>query len=111
MGIAREVMKGKEGWAAGLTRCVATGLLIYLMPTTVITMTARLLTDVEEEREKEGKDFFQAQAISELIRQQVVPGAWAPGAPTMQDGGWGNSSSAVRWPYRHEGVSGRPQAR
>lgn len=77
---AHAVMKDKEGWAAEVIRCVTTGLLVYLMPTAVITMTANLLTDavsnrVEKERGKEGKDFFQAQAICELIRQQEVPGA------------------------------------
>lgn len=43
--VTRAVMKNKKGCAAGVTRCVIAGLLVYAMPTALITMTANLLTD------------------------------------------------------------------
>lgn len=83
MDAARRAMAGRDDWTAKATRCLAGGFLVCLMPTSVVGMTASLLSEavrninaekkgeaVEETRPAKARgDFFQGLAFSGLLGQ------------------------------------------
>ncbi|GAA5027938.1 hypothetical protein [Streptomyces siamensis] len=96
-------LKSDDGLAAGAARCVIGGVLIHMMPTSVIGKTVTMLTDAvrgmreKAERQKEledleaAKDFAQIQAINAGIRHpeldELLPDFSSVGLPTDAPGG------------------------
>ncbi|MFE6955532.1 hypothetical protein [Streptomyces sp. NPDC057696] len=72
----RTAIKEKAGWAAGMTRCFADGLMIYLMPTAVVGQAVTMLSDAvrkmneksEDQVTKQSCDFLTTQAVGAFLR-------------------------------------------